>query len=356
MSLPNVNPPRAETVRRGVVRTRWALVVVALIVVAACTPRAVVPTTAEPGTTDGAGSPEASFDGSTVLLTDPWRPAPLSVDEILVTAIEFVCKKPADPSLKAAIENVPVALVDARGDSLVSLILADDNVAFECRVRVENLGGVPTATILEPPSRLVPDATDPIEDDAIRIVSHNRVDEDTGSRTIAFGRVGSAADKVMVVFDDQSEVQASMDNGWFLAWWPGVNQVGAIAAVDRRSVVIHGAADPAAQIQGRVGPVEWWLDPAAAPLAPEAKSIPAIISELACTSGQPPGDRLLEPVVFENPEAILVNLWARKLEGGGDCQGNAAGPIEIPLNAPVENRRLLDGSSVPPRDASVPPE
>jgi hypothetical protein len=336
-------------------RIRPAALAIALTLVAACGQPAPTPS-ASFDAVPSPGSEAPPSDRATALLTAPWRPAPLPVDPNLVSAIEFICRNPADPSLKAAIADLPVALVDARGDSLLSLILADEHVAFECRVRVENLGGVPTATILEPPSRLVPDATDPIEADAIRIVNHNRVDKDTGSRTIAFGRVGSDADRVMVTFDDQSEVEASMDNGWFMAWWPGVNQVGAIVSVDRRSVVIHGVKDAAIEVQGRVGPVEWWVSPAAAPLSQDATAIPAMISELACTSGQPPGDRLLEPVVFESADAILINLWARRLEGGGDCQGNAAGPIEIPLNAPIGDRQLLDGSTIPPRDASVAPE
>lgn len=349
-----MNPPRAQTVRPGVVRTRWGLIVAALLVVVACDPTIALRTpTPEPAESE---SPAASIDDAAARLTDPWRPAPLPVDENLVAAIEFICKNPADPSLKAAIENVPVALVDARGDSLVSLILADDHVAFECRVRVENLGGVPTATIIEPPSRLVPDSTAPVEDGTIRVISHNWVDEDSGSRTILIGRVGGDAFRVIAGFPDESEVFASMDNGWYYAWWPGVDEPNSIAAVDRRSISIEGIDKPQTEVQGRVGPVEWWLDPAAAPLSPDAMSIPAIISELACTSGQPPGDRLLEPVVFESPDAILVNLWARKLEGGGDCQGNAGGPIQIPISAPVGERGLLDGSSIPPRDATKPPE
>ena len=336
------------------VRIRWGLVVAVLLVAAACEPTVVAPT---PSSEHGASeAPAASIDNATALLGGPWRPAPLPVDENLVAAIEFICKNPADPSLKAAIENVPVAVVDARGDSLVSLILADDDVAFECRVRVENLGGVPTATIIEPPSRLVPDATNPIEDDAIRIVSHNRVDEDFGSRTIAFGRVGIDADHVQVGFDDDTEVRASMDNGYFYAWWPGVNQVGAIVAVDRRSVAMNGVEDAAAQVEGRVNPASWWLDPAAAPLSPDATVIPGLAMELACASGQPPGDRLVDPQVFTSDLAILVNVWIRKLQGGQDCQGNPTAPIEIKLNEPVGDRQLLDGSEIPPRDATKPPE
>jgi len=338
-----------------VVRTRWGLVVAALLVVAACDPTISMPTST-PGqpASGGVESPDASLGNATALLTDPWRPAPLPVDENLVAAIEFTCKNPADPTLKAAIEEVPVALVDARGDSLVSLILADDHVAFECRVRVENLGGVPTATIIEPPSRLVPDSTAAAEDGTIRVISHNRVDEDTGSRTILIGRVGGDAFRVIAGFPDESEVFASMDNGWYYAWWPGVDEPNSIAAVDRRSIAIEGIDSPQTEVQGRVGPVAWWLDPAAAPLSRDATSIPAIISERACTSGQPPGDRLLEPIVFESPDAILVNLWAQRLEGGGDCQGNAAGPIEIGLSAPAGDRQLLDGSEIPPRDATKP--
>jgi hypothetical protein len=357
MSVANVNPLRAVPVRPSVKRIRQAVVAVAVVAVAACgstvTPSpSPLPASVPP---DGTPSASAPTDDPNALLTAPWRPAPLPVDPNLVTAVELACKNPAETDLKAAIENAPVALVDARGDSLVSVILADEHVAYECRVSVEVLGGVATATIIEPPSRLVPDATAPIEDDSIRIISHNRVDEDRGSRTIAVGRVGSAADKVMVAFGDQSEVEASMGNGWFMAWWPGINQVGAIVAVDRRSVAISGVEDPATEVEGRVAPATWWLDPVAAPLSAEATSIPALARERECASGQPPGDRLLDPVVFTSDDAILVNIWVRRQQGGGDCQANPAVPVEIMLTEPVGDRRLLDGSEIPPRDASVPP-
>jgi hypothetical protein len=269
-------------------------------------------------------------------------------------AIEFVCKNPADPNLKAAIEAVPVALVDARGDSLVSIILADEHVAFECRVKTEMLGGELGATILQPPMRLVPDATLPVEEGTIRVVSHNRVDEDTGSRTILIGRVGSDAAGVIAGFPGDSEVEASMAEGWYYAWWPGVDEPNAIAAVDRQNVAIAGVDDPETDIEGRVGPAAWWVDPAAVPLDPAATTIPALIRERECASGQSPEGRVVDPVVFAATDAFLVNVWVRIAPG--DCPANPEFPIEVGLPEPLGGRQLLDGSEIPPRDASVPPE
>jgi hypothetical protein len=314
------------------------------------------PTVASPSPSSLATEAPPSEGDATALLTGPWRPAPVTVDPNLIAAIEFICKNPADTDLKAAIEHVPVALVDARGDSLVSIILADEHVAFECRVKLEDVAGEFGATILEPPSRLVPAATEPLEAEDIRVVSHGRVDEETGSRTILIGRVGSAPQRVIVGFNDQSEVFASMDNGWYTAWWPGVDEPGTIAGVDRQSVVIRGVQDPSAMVEGRVGPAAWWVDPAMGPIAPEATTIPALIRERLCASGQTPEDRLVDPVVFSSEDAVLVNVWVRMLPGGQDCQGNPEFPIEISLTEPLGDRQLLDGSEVPPRDASGPPQ
>ena len=105
-----------------------------------------------------------------------------------------------------------------------------------------------------------------------------------------------------------------------------------------------------------MGPASWWLDPAAAPLSPDATTIPALITERACASGQPPGDRVVAPEVFSSEAAILATVWIRRQQGGQDCQGNPAVPLEIELGQPVGDRQLLDGSEIPPRDASRPPE
>ena len=333
-------------------RVRRLVLVVALIAVAACSPTVESPSPDETAPTPASAAPT---DAAIGLLTGPWRPAPVPVPDELLAAIETVCKNPADPDLRAAIADVPVAAVDARGDALVSIILADESVAYECRVLLETVASELSVRTLEPPSRLAPSAMDPIADDGISVVSHNRVDEETGSRTVLLGRVGPAPSLVMVNFNDESEVIAARDNRWYTAWWPGVDEPGGISAVDNRRVVMTGVQDPSAEIEGRVGPAEWWVDPAAAPLPTDATTVPAMIRERACASGQSPEDRLVDPVVFSSADAVLVNVWVRRLSGGQDCQGNPELPIEITLPEPLGDRELLDGSSVPPRDASVPP-
>ena len=328
------------------------LLVVALAAVAACGPAVESPSpsdTAEPAPS------AAPTDAAVGLLTGPWRPAPVPVPDELLAAIESVCKNPADPDIEAAIADLPVAAVDARGDSLVSIILADESVAYECRVLLETVAGELSVRTLEAPSRLAPNAMNPIAEDGISVVSHNRVDEETGSRTVLIGRVGQAPSLAMVNFNDESEVIAARDNGWYMAWWPGVDEPGGISAVDNRRVVMTGVQDPSAEIEGRVGPAAWWVDPATAPLSPDATTVPALIRERACASGQSPEDRLIDPVVAPGEDAILVNVWVRRLPGAQDCQGNPELPIEITLPEPLGDRQLLDGSEVPPRDASKPP-
>ncbi|HET9347173.1 MAG TPA: hypothetical protein VFO05_15890 [Candidatus Limnocylindrales bacterium] len=330
-------------------RIRPAGLAAVLLAVAACGPTVSSPSPTPP---QNAGPP--SVGTGIAILGGPWRPAPVAVEPNVVTEIESACRNPADPDLRAAVEAVPVAVVDARGDSLVSVILADEHVAFECLVRTELLGGELGTTVLQQPTRLVPDATLPVEDGTIRVVSHNGVDEDAASRTILVGRVGSDAAAVIAGFPDASEVEASLAAGWFYAWWPGVEVLNAISAVDRQNVAIAGVDDPAAAIEGRVGPAAWWVDPAAGPLDPATTTIPALIRERECASGQSPEGRVVDPAVFASEDAFLVNVWVRIAPG--DCPSNPEFPIEISLPEPLGDRQLLDGSEIPPRDASVRPD
>ena len=103
-----------------------------------------------------------------------------------------------------------------------------------------------------------------------------------------------------------------------------------------------------------VGPAAWWLDPDAPAPGPDATVIPALIREQACASGATPEGRVLPPEIYYATGAILVIVKVRHRPGGQDCQGNPAFPIEIQLAEPLGERKLLDGSEQPPRDATVP--
>jgi hypothetical protein len=312
------------------------------------------PAVASPSRPAETASPEPS-DAETARLLGPWRPAPLPVPENLVSSARYVCANQEDKATNAAIENLPVAVADARGEAFLSLILADDQVAFECRVKLEMVGGALGATIIEAPSRLAPSGSESLGDDGITVISHNQVDEDGGPRTIAIGRIGPKAFEAAVGFNDEKWFTASKGGGWWYIWWAGVRSVGAIVSANSRSEVIQGVKAPATEIEGRVSAADWWVDPAKVPLSAKSKTIPAVIHERACASGRSPKGRVVDPLIFSSADAVLVTIWVRRPPGASqDCAGNPDFPMEIQLTEPLGKRKLLDGSVVPPRDATTP--
>jgi hypothetical protein len=333
------------TVRAAAFAARVALGLVCF----ACSPA--VPSPSAVPSASGPVDPDAAAHA---MLTGPWQPAPVLVDENLLFSIAYVCRNAGDPAVVAALADVPVAVVDARGGALASVILADDNIAYECRLKFEMVGDGLGATIIDGPSRLEPGAIVPVEDDGIRVVSHTRVDEESGARTLLIGRVGPDASSVSVAFNDETEVTASKDNGWFLAWWPDSRQPSGIAALDTKNVVVDTVPSPTTEVEGRVGPAAWWIDPAAIPLSPKATKIPGLIREQGCASGRSPEGRVLDPAIFSADDAMLVTFWVRRPSGNQECPRNPDFPVEITLPEPLGDRKLLDGSAIPPRDATVP--
>jgi hypothetical protein len=321
----------------------------ALLVVAGCGGPDVNPSPTVPPASE---TPQPSDD--VAALTGPWRPAPVTIGEELEANLAAACIAEAEPDVGVAVDTLPVALVDARGDGRATVILADDFAAVLCEtlIAADGLG----VTVDPGPARLVPDAVDPVEGDQLRIISYTAIDEASAPRTQVIGRVGQQAFEVIASFDDESEVYAAKATGWFAAWWPGAVDAATIAAVDRQNLVIASAPIPDGDLVGRANIARWWLDPAAPPPGPDATSIPALIQERACASGRSPEGRVLEPQVFYASDAILVTVWVRDQLVGQDCQGNPTFPIQVPLTEPLGDRELLDGSESPPRDASVPPE
>jgi hypothetical protein len=329
-----------------------AVALVALVTLVGCGPADRSPT--PPDATEAVDSPSPALptDPATALLLGPWRPSPVELPDELRSSAEYVCRNPENPAVVAAMEDLPLAVADARGDGLASLIFADESVAFECRVKLEMVGAGLGATILAPPARLAPGD---LPHDEITIVSDSRLEDDGGQRTILIGRVDPEPFRVVASFDDETEVVASHGNGWYTAWWPGLDRPGGVAAVDSRSLVVTSAPDPHAEVEGRATAATWWVEPNALPLPPDATTIPAMIEEEACSSGQSPEGRVLEPTIIPGETSVLVGVFVRRRPGGQDCQGTGPFPIEITLPEPLDGRRLLDASTVPPRDASKPP-
>ena len=104
--------------------------------------------------------------------------------------------------------------------------------------------------------------------------------------------------------------------------------------------------------------VQWAVDPASPASEPGMTRIAVLVTERVCTSGTPIGDRLLKPEIVYGTDTITVTYWARSLSSGGknhvfSCPGIASQSATLELSQPVGTRRLLDGSTVPPRPATT---
>jgi hypothetical protein len=112
-----------------------------------------------------------------------------------------------------------------------------------------------------------------------------------------------------------------------------------------------------APVLGRgVSPASWWLDPRApAPSAP-GWEVAALVHE---TCGKSTEGRVVAPLVAYRPDAIVVAFGVRPPPGGGGdaiCVDSPPSKYRLVLDEPIAGRRLLDGSVVPPREATDPPE
>lgn len=100
---------------------------------------------------------------------------------------------------------------------------------------------------------------------------------------------------------------------------------------------------------------EWWLDPAFPDPRPEEVAIHTLLRERACAGGHSPEGRVLDPIIIEDDDDVTVIAPIRRRPGPNDCAGNAAIPYTIRLSTPIGARRLLDGATLPPRDATTRP-
>lgn len=93
--------------------------------------------------------------------------------------------------------------------------------------------------------------------------------------------------------------------------------------------------------------VEINLDPDNLP-TPDQTEIALLVTERACASGQPMGDRLLEPQIIEETDRILLVFAAAVNPGDANCPGNPSTSVTVTLTAPLGDRDLLDGGTFPP--------
>jgi hypothetical protein len=131
-------------------------------------------------------------------------------------------------------------------------------------------------------------------------------------------------------------------------WYVGIANSGSGWEVDS-----WGGCVPHAVLPG-LNLAEWVLDPDVPPPGPDAATFGALVTERACASGKPMGDRLQPPFIAYGEAEVIVVFGARPQRGGQDCQGNPPSAVTVDLREPLGDRRLVDGSVFPPADAARP--
>ena len=269
------------------------------------------------------------------------------LDDAHVAIASDACAAKARETLGQDDGDLPTALVDARGEHFVTVIMADDLNAIECLARLSDDGAIATVDSVD---RLSARAVAPVEKSAITVASVTLQDDRTGGRTVAFGRIGSEPDAAKAGFGDNSTVLGSKAAGWWAMWWPGSVRANSFAATDRGDLAVGSAKPPAGEVEARVGPAVWWIDPRAATATATSTTIRAFVLEQSCASGDTPEGRVEPPTIELTDTTVTVTYAIRRRVGGQDCPSNPPFAVELRLPEPLGNRTLLDGSATPPRE------
>jgi hypothetical protein len=189
-------------------------------------------------------------------------------------------------------------------------------------------------------------------------------------------RADPAWDLLQTLLDEQADVEESdlpMD-GWrrvvdtpeevvFLAGTP--LRVGSLAVVhvvpgggymaqDGWGVDSFGGCIPRPEVSDGVRVADWWVDPDAKPIGPEADRIPAVVHERACSGGRTAEGRIPPPTIVYGPTKVVITITVRVI--GGPCISNPVTPFTIELAEPLGDRSLADGGRFPPGDPFEIPE
>ncbi|HUB04944.1 MAG TPA: hypothetical protein VMA76_07735 [Solirubrobacteraceae bacterium] len=133
----------------------------------------------------------------------PTRPAP---DQLAAAS--------ADCQTQSPVAGLPLKLADTRGPFTFS-VYADSNSSATC-IKGPTFTSVSNTT-----------TSSPIDVPAGHILLSGSHATDRGGDAFSFadGRAGDGVSAVTLVLDDGTEVQATVANGWFVAWWPGAHDV-----------------------------------------------------------------------------------------------------------------------------------
>ena len=138
------------------------------------------------------------------------------------------------------IGELPVAVVDLRGDELVTVVFGDATAGYVCWSLLDS-----PAAPLE--VRALDVAAGPA--DGIDAVLYEPLQIGEATRVVLIGRVGPLSqprqvlgdqnpDKVIAQLGDEAFIWAAFDRGWYAMWWPGVDPTQSVAVTNGRNEVL----------------------------------------------------------------------------------------------------------------------
>jgi hypothetical protein len=113
-----------------------------------------------------------------------------------------------------------------------------------------------------------------------------------------------------------------------------------------------GGCHPEVNLNG-LSAATWWLGPKQQ-IKPATTSFLAYVTERECASGRSSEDRLRPPLITYEPDRVVVVFTVEPLSGAQECPSNPSTEVRVELSQPLGERQLLDGGTLPWRDATTP--
>ena len=115
-----------------------------------------------------------------------------------------------------------------------------------------------------------------------------------------------------------------------------------------------GGCQPQIVLGPGLGPARWTFDPAHPEPDAATQVFDALVTEMACNSGEPADGRIVGPEIVAGPDQVLVFFATRPRGGIQNCPANPSTRVRVDLGEPLGDRELLDGGRLPPGDPSEP--
>ncbi len=161
-------------------------------------------------------------------LSEPWQAKPFAIDQSLVVDAERTCR---DVNVGIAVPGSQLVVVDARGGNRLMLLFVEPTANAQCFLKRDPAGRFisdggagegrsdawPTIGPNEVTFNGVGSADSPPDaNGAITATSH------------LIGQAGEAVASAEVVLPSGITFLASLNRGWFAAWWPGLDSDAAV--------------------------------------------------------------------------------------------------------------------------------